>query len=65
MSACNYFSECYLFPNLRVAALDDIAYIDFPELRFSRRESTEMPFRYVADDKGEPILPNVRIQIFF
>ncbi|KAL2204012.1 DUF431-domain-containing protein [Sarocladium strictum] len=38
-------------------ALDKVPYVDFPELKFSKHESTEMPFRYVTDDKGEPILP--------
>ncbi|KAK7204787.1 SAM-dependent RNA methyltransferase [Myxozyma melibiosi] len=37
--------------------LDKIPYVDFPELRWSRRESTEMPFRYVADANNEPIMP--------
>jgi ribosome biogenesis SPOUT family RNA methylase Rps3 len=40
-------------------ALDKVPYVDFPELKFSKHESTEMPFRYVTDDKGEPILPAV------
>lgn len=39
--------------------LDKIPYIDFPELRFNEHESTEMPFRYVTDSKGEPIMPVV------
>lgn len=37
--------------------LDEIDYIDFPELRFNKHESTEMPFRYIKNDKGEPIMP--------
>lgn len=37
--------------------LQEINYVDFPELRFSKYESTEMPFRYVTNEKGEPILP--------
>lgn len=39
--------------------LCDIDYIDFPELKFSKYESVEMPFRYVKDPKGQPILPEV------
>lgn len=38
-------------------ALDKVPYVDFPELKFSKHESTEMPFRYVTDAQGEPILP--------
>jgi ribosome biogenesis SPOUT family RNA methylase Rps3 len=37
--------------------LDKIPYIDFPELQLDEHESTEMPFRYVADEKGEPVMP--------
>ncbi|WWD21982.1 hypothetical protein CI109_106470 [Kwoniella shandongensis] len=37
--------------------LDKIPYTDFPTITFNKYESIEMPFRYVADDKGEPILP--------
>ncbi|KAH8169241.1 putative SAM-dependent RNA methyltransferase domain-containing protein [Sarocladium implicatum] len=38
-------------------ALDKVPYVDFPELKFSKHESTEMPFRYVTNEKNEPILP--------
>ncbi|KAK9461792.1 SAM-dependent RNA methyltransferase [Lipomyces oligophaga] len=38
-------------------ALDEIPFVDFPELRFSKHSSTEMPFRYVRDEQGEPIMP--------
>ncbi|KAK9452745.1 SAM-dependent RNA methyltransferase [Dipodascopsis uninucleata] len=38
--------------------LDKIPYIDTPELRWNKHESTEMPFRYVKDVKtNEPIMP--------
>ncbi|WWC87163.1 uncharacterized protein L201_002049 [Kwoniella dendrophila CBS 6074] len=37
--------------------LDKIPYTDFPTITFNKYESIEMPFRYVVDDKGEPILP--------
>ncbi|KAK9368727.1 SAM-dependent RNA methyltransferase, partial [Lipomyces kononenkoae] len=38
--------------------LDKIEYVDFPELRWNKHESTEMPFRYVKDGvTGEPIMP--------
>ena len=42
-------------------ALDNVPYLDFPELKFSANESTEMPFRYVKGDDGEPIMPAVSI----
>jgi hypothetical protein len=42
-----------------LVALDKVPYVDFPELKFSKHESTEMPFRYVTDAQGEPILPPV------
>ncbi|PHH69393.1 hypothetical protein CDD82_7788 [Ophiocordyceps australis] len=38
-------------------ALDKIPYLDFPELKFNQHESTEMPFRYVADANGHPVMP--------
>lgn len=41
--------------------LDRINYVDFPELKFNKNESTEMPFRYVKDFNGQPILPKVSI----
>ncbi|KAJ8588056.1 DUF431-domain-containing protein [Rhizopogon salebrosus TDB-379] len=37
--------------------LDAIPYIDFPTITFNAKESVEMPFRYIADDRKEPILP--------
>ncbi|MCJ1260848.1 hypothetical protein MMC22_000712 [Lobaria immixta] len=39
--------------------LADIIFIDNPELRIDQHESTEMPFRYMADEKGLPIMPDV------
>ena len=33
--------------------------MDFPELRFNEHECTEMPFRYVTDKDGKPIMPKV------
>lgn len=41
----------------------DIAFIDYPEIKFNKYESTEMPFRYVLDDKGEPVLPNGMLEL--
>ena len=42
-----------------VVPLNKIVYLDHPELRVDEHESTEMPFRYVADDDGSPIMPEV------
>lgn len=38
--------------------LDEIPYVDFPELKLDEHESTEMPFRYVVDESGKPIMPD-------
>ncbi|KIR60381.1 hypothetical protein I314_03674 [Cryptococcus bacillisporus CA1873] len=37
--------------------LDEIPFVDFPTIKFNKVESIEMPFRYVKDENGEPILP--------
>ncbi|CAE6387494.1 unnamed protein product [Rhizoctonia solani] len=37
--------------------LQDIPYVDHPTIRFNAKESVEMPFRYITDSNGEPILP--------
>lgn len=42
---------------LKGTPLSDIPYTDFPELRFNEHESTEMPFRYIRDYNGDPIMP--------
>lgn len=39
--------------------VEEIPYIDNPELRVDEHESTEMPFRYVKDKEGKPIMPEV------
>lgn len=39
--------------------------MDFPELKFNEHESTEMPFRYVTDQDGKPIMPEVRAAFSF
>jgi ribosome biogenesis SPOUT family RNA methylase Rps3 len=33
--------------------------VDHPELRVNKHESTEMPFRYMKDKEGAPIMPEV------
>ena len=49
--------------NLRIASLNDIPYVDYPEIRIDEHESTEMPFRYVKDALGKPIMPQVSSNI--
>lgn len=39
--------------------LEQISYVDYPEILINEHERTEMPFRYVKDAGGEPIMPNV------
>ncbi|KAL8418583.1 hypothetical protein RB594_001979 [Gaeumannomyces avenae] len=43
--------------------LEDIPYLDFPELKFNEHESTEMPFRYVKGDDGKPIMPKGMVEL--
>ena len=43
-------------------ALDQISYIDYPELKINKHESTQMPFRYVMDENGKPIMPKVSLR---
>lgn len=43
--------------------LDDISYVDFPELQLDEHESTEMPFRYVTNNDGKPIMPNGMLEL--
>jgi ribosome biogenesis SPOUT family RNA methylase Rps3 len=39
--------------------LAEIPYVDDPDLKFNDHESTSMPFRYVNDKDGKPIMPEV------
>ena len=43
--------------------LEDVPYIDNPELRVDEHESTEMPFRYVRGEDGGPVMPEVCTEI--
>ncbi|KAJ4302353.1 hypothetical protein N0V88_002497 [Collariella sp. IMI 366227] len=43
--------------------LNEIAYLDHPELKFNEHESTEMPFRYVKDKDGKPIMPEGMVDL--
>ncbi|KAJ5369619.1 SAM-dependent RNA methyltransferase predicted [Penicillium cosmopolitanum] len=37
--------------------LEQISYVDYPEILINEHERTEMPFRYVKDAAGQPIMP--------
>ncbi|EFQ98971.1 DUF431 domain-containing protein [Nannizzia gypsea CBS 118893] len=41
----------------KAVPLSQIPWLDFPEIRVDKRESIEMPFRYVKGPDGEPIMP--------
>lgn len=41
--------------------LENIKYVDHPEIKVDEHESTEMPFRYVLDSQGQPIFPDVSL----
>ncbi|KAK2003258.1 DUF431-domain-containing protein [Colletotrichum falcatum] len=43
--------------------LDKIPYVTYPELKFSEHESTEMPFKYVTDKDGQPIMPEGMVDL--
>ena len=32
-------------------AFEDIKFLDYPEIKYNKYESTEMPFRYVTDNE--------------
>ncbi|KAF2490998.1 DUF431-domain-containing protein [Lophium mytilinum] len=43
--------------------LESIPYVDHPELRINKHESTEMPFRYVKGPDGQPIMPEGMVEL--
>ncbi|KAF6832560.1 carboxypeptidase d [Colletotrichum plurivorum] len=43
--------------------LDKIPYAEYPEFRFNEHESAQMPFKYVKDKNGEPILPEGMLEL--
>lgn len=45
--------------------VEEIPYIDQPDLKVDEHESVEMPFRYVRDKEGKPIMPEVGATLFF
>ncbi|KAN0079264.1 SAM-dependent RNA methyltransferase [Elaphomyces granulatus] len=44
-------------------SLQQIPYIDFPELYINKHEHVEMPFRYVKGNNGQPIMPDGMIEL--
>ncbi|KAF2437303.1 DUF431-domain-containing protein [Karstenula rhodostoma CBS 690.94] len=44
-------------------AVNKIPYLDNPELKINKNESTQMPFRYVKGDNGQPIMPEGMIDL--
>ncbi|RCK54889.1 Protein arginine N-methyltransferase SFM1 [Candida viswanathii] len=42
---------------------EEIGFLDYPEIKYNKYESTEMPFRYVVDEKGDPILPEGMLKL--
>jgi ribosome biogenesis SPOUT family RNA methylase Rps3 len=43
--------------------LEKIDYVDYPEILINEHERTEMPFRYVKDAQGEPIMPKGMVDL--
>ncbi|KAF2636060.1 DUF431-domain-containing protein [Massarina eburnea CBS 473.64] len=43
--------------------VDKIPYVDHPELKINKNESTEMPFRYVVGKDGHPIMPEGMMEL--
>ncbi|KAH6655587.1 SAM-dependent RNA methyltransferase [Truncatella angustata] len=43
--------------------LNNIPYTDHPDLKFNEHESTQMPFRYVKDKEGNPIMPEGMVEL--
>ncbi|BAE56533.1 unnamed protein product [Aspergillus oryzae RIB40] len=43
--------------------LEKIQYVDYPEILINEHERTEMPFRYVRGDDGQPIMPQGMVDL--
>ncbi|KAJ0424522.1 SAM-dependent RNA methyltransferase [Aspergillus carlsbadensis] len=43
--------------------LEEIQYVDHPEIVVNEHERTEMPFRYVKDSSGKPIMPEGMVEL--
>ncbi|KAL8635063.1 MAG: hypothetical protein Q9228_007409 [Teloschistes exilis] len=46
-----------------VAPLNQIQYVDHPEIRIDEHESTQMPFRYAKDNQGKPVMPEGMLEL--
>lgn len=55
------FPQLQIFKPTVQVSLDEIPYLDFPELKFNEHESTQMPFRYVKGEDGKPVMPQVHL----
>ncbi|KAJ4358012.1 uncharacterized protein N0V89_002591 [Didymosphaeria variabile] len=43
--------------------VDEVPYLDHPELKINNNESTQMPFRYVKGEDGRPIMPEGMVDL--
>jgi len=43
--------------------IEEIEYVDYPELRINKHETTEMPFRYVKGKDGQSIMPEGMLEL--
>lgn len=43
--------------------LDRIPYVDHPTIIVNRHESHDMPFRYVKDSDGKPVMPEGMVDL--
>lgn len=51
------YSSAHSDDSWKIVPMEEIPFVDNPTIRFDEVESVEMPFRYVRDKEGEPILP--------
>lgn len=49
-----------LTDQITAVPLEQVPYVDHPEIKIDEHESTEMPFRYVKGEDGRPVMPEVR-----
>ena len=49
--------------NIPIVPLKDIQYLDYPELKINKHESTEMPFRYMKNQDGTPVMTEGMIDL--
>lgn len=52
-----YLPKSYLLNHAETLA--GIPYADYPELKLNKNEATQMPFRYVKGEDGQPVMPEV------